>query len=80
VYWLPTDRLEEQLAEISQHFGIRADSGAVMSRCSRCGSSRLTKIERDEAARDVSARILTIVTDFWKCEGCGKVRRFRKIG
>mmetsp|Transcript_30722 Transcript_30722/g.78909 ORF Transcript_30722/g.78909 Transcript_30722/m.78909 type:complete len:269 (-) Transcript_30722:20-826(-) len=75
VFWLPTDDAQDQLSAITDHFGIKLDSGAVMSRCSRCGSAALGKIDHDEAAasEEVPERMLDIVQDFWQCSECRKV-------
>uniref|UniRef100_A0A061S9E2 Mut7-C RNAse domain-containing protein n=1 Tax=Tetraselmis sp. GSL018 TaxID=582737 RepID=A0A061S9E2_9CHLO len=75
VFWLTSDIIQEQLAHVMEHFGIRMESADVMSRCSRCGSAELAPVSHEEAAaaEEVTEHLLSKVSKFWQCGGCGKM-------
>lgn len=72
----------ERLASVAQHFDIKLEVDMATSRCPVCGSS-LSNVEREMVLDKVPSGTLRHYTDFWTCDGCGKVywqgRHWKKI-
>ena len=71
-FFVEGDNEPERLAGTAARFGLRLQVDAIMSRCPAC-NSLLRKAETEEIRERVPLGTLAHYTEFWVCEGCGKV-------
>jgi uncharacterized protein len=71
-YFVLARGLEEQVREVLEHFALRVDEGAVLSRCSLC-NERIEPVEKGAVRELVPARVFEAYDEFFRCPACNKV-------
>ena len=83
-FYITSDRIEEQFAEVTNHFGVTFDAKRFMSICSKCngrgfaGPLSATDAQQrcpPSVAAEVPDRVWQIVPQFWVCRNgeCGQI-------
>ena len=65
------ERLPDQLREVVAKYSLET-AAYVFTRCGEC-NDLLRRVERSEAAGQVPAEVVKRHTEFWRCQGCGKI-------
>lgn len=68
--YLESDRLEVQLSEVVERFGLRPD--LERTRCTSC-NGQLDKVAKERVRDKVEEGTWREHQDFWMCRECGKV-------
>ena len=45
----------------------------MLSRCSKCNSAALSRVDKAAIQHAVESKVLEYVSKFWQCQDCGKV-------
>lgn len=68
--YIGSDRLEEQLRQVWQAFGLRPDQD--LARCTVC-NGELLPMEEGKAKDKVPEGVFLLNREFFQCQSCGKV-------
>lgn len=71
-YFVLGKRLDEQLREVLDRFGLEVSVDAIFSRCSLCNTV-LERAPRESVIGRVPARVARTYEDFYRCPACGKI-------
>ena len=64
---------EEQLREVTRHFGISLDQDRLMSRCPKCNVSSFRLVSKENVAARVPIKVFDLVDEFFECGECLQV-------
>ena len=64
---------EEQLREVTRHYGISLDRDRLMSRCPKCNVSAFRLVAKEGVASRVPDKVFELVDEFYECGECLQV-------
>ena len=77
--YINSDKLEEQLAQLSKEFSLKLEAelvenedGSLKNRCGLCNGI-LLPLPREDAENNVPEGVFTNQQKFWKCSTCKKI-------